>query len=167
MTFLLSQPRHQYLEMYHDIDIGLDTFPYNGHSTSLDSFWMGVPVVTFVGETVVGRAGLSQLTNLRLPELIAHSPDEFVRAACVLAGDLPRLAQLRATLRERMRSSPLMDCKRFACGVEAAYRTAWCSCVRGHAARHTAESRACHHTPSLWAQRRAGNDRVRNAVDRS
>ena len=54
------------METYHQIDIGLDTFPYNGHTTSLDSFWMGVPVVTLVGQTVVGRAGLSQLTNLGL-----------------------------------------------------------------------------------------------------
>jgi predicted O-linked N-acetylglucosamine transferase (SPINDLY family) len=63
ITFL---PRLQYLEHYHRIDVGLDTFPYNGHTTSLDSFWMGIPVVTLVGQTVVGRAGLSQLTNLGL-----------------------------------------------------------------------------------------------------
>ena len=57
----------------------LDTVPYNGHTTSLDSFWMGVPVVTLVGPTVVGRAGLCQLMNLGLPELIASSPEQYVR----------------------------------------------------------------------------------------
>jgi predicted O-linked N-acetylglucosamine transferase (SPINDLY family) len=64
----------QYLEQYHKIDIGLDTFPYNGHTTSLDALWMGVPVVTLVGKTVVGRAGLSQLANLGLTELAAETP---------------------------------------------------------------------------------------------
>ena len=78
VEFVARQPRQQYLEYYHGIDIGLDTVPYNGHTTSLDSFWMGVPVVTLSGPTVVGRAGLSQLMNLGLPELIASSPERYV-----------------------------------------------------------------------------------------
>ena len=90
MTFVAQQPRPQYLRYYHGIDIGLDTVPYNGHTTSLDSFWMGVPVVTLVGPTVVGRAGLCQLMNLGLPELIASSPEQYVRIAAELAEDLPR-----------------------------------------------------------------------------
>ena len=56
VTFFGPQPRPAYLQLYHRIDLGLDTFPYNGHTTSLDSFWMGVPVVTLPGPTVVGRA---------------------------------------------------------------------------------------------------------------
>jgi len=117
--------RLRYLELYHEIDLGLDTLPYNGHSTSLDSYWMGVPVVTLLGQTVVGRAGWSQLSNLGLTELAAHSPDEFVRIASELARDRPRLATLRASLRERMQRSPLMDAPRFARNIEAAYRTMW------------------------------------------
>jgi predicted O-linked N-acetylglucosamine transferase (SPINDLY family) len=113
------------LRQYREIDIGLDTFPYNGHTTSLDSFWMGVPVVTLCGQTVVGRAGLCQLMNLGLPELIASNPDEYVRIAVSLAGDLPRLAALRAELRPRMQASPLMDAPRFARNLEAAYRQMW------------------------------------------
>ena len=123
--FVPPQSRQQYLEQYHGIDLMLDTFPYNGHTTSLDALWMGVPVVTLVGRTVVGRAGLSQLTNLNLGELVAATPEEFVRIAMELAGDLPRLEGLRATLRDRMRGSPLMDAPRFARGIEAAYRTMW------------------------------------------
>jgi len=119
------QPRRQYLETYQRIDIMLDTLPYNGHTTSLDALWMGVPVVTIVGQTVVGRAGVSQLNNLGLPELIADGPDEFVRIAAELAGDLERLSQLRATLRQRMQKSPLMDRPRFARNIEAAYRSMW------------------------------------------
>ncbi len=125
VNFVARQPRRRYLELYHRLDIGLDTVPYNGHTTSLDSFWMGVPVITIVGETVVGRAGLSQLRNLGLSELIADTPEQFVRIAAELAGDLPRLTRLRATLRERIERSPLMDAPRFARNIEAAYRTMW------------------------------------------
>jgi len=125
IELIAHRARPQYLELYHRIDIGLDTFPYNGHTTSLDSFWMGVPVITFVGQTVVGRAGLSQLTNLGLPELIAQTPEQYVQIAADLAGDLPRLAELRRTLRARMEASPLMDAPRFARNIEAAYRQMW------------------------------------------
>jgi predicted O-linked N-acetylglucosamine transferase (SPINDLY family) len=86
---------------------------------------MGVPVITLVGQTAVGRAGMSLLTNLGLPELIAGSPEQFVRIAGELAGDLPRLGNLRASLRGRMQNSPLMDGPRFARHVEAAYRLMW------------------------------------------
>jgi protein O-GlcNAc transferase len=125
IVFVERQPRLPYLELYHQIDIALDTLPYNGHTTSLDSLWMGVPVVTLVGQTVVGRAGLSQLTNLGLPELIAHTPDQFVQIAADLSSDLPRLSHLRSTLRSRMEQSPLMDAPRFARGIESAYRAMW------------------------------------------
>jgi predicted O-linked N-acetylglucosamine transferase (SPINDLY family) len=86
---------------------------------------MGVPVVTLVGATVVGRAGLCQLINLGLPELIASSPEQYLRIAVELANDLSRLSALRATLRERMQASPLMDAPRFARNVEIAYREMW------------------------------------------
>ncbi len=125
VTFVSNRPREQYLAYYHEIDIGLDTVPYNGHSTSLDSYWMGVPVVTLVGPTVAGRAGLSQLNNLGLTELIAQSTDQYVQIATELARDLPRLTQLRATLRSRMQASPLMDAPRFARSIEAAYIAMW------------------------------------------
>ncbi len=109
VIFVPYLPRKQYLEAYGWIDICLDTLPYNGHTTSLDAMWMGVPVVTRVGWTVVGRAGLSHMHNLNLMELVAHSDEQFVQVAAQLAGDLDRLDRLRATLRERMRTSPLMD----------------------------------------------------------
>jgi protein O-GlcNAc transferase len=125
VAFVEHRPRADYLRLYHSIDVGLDTLPYNGHTTSLDGYWMGVPVVTLVGRTVVGRAGFSQAMNLGLGELVAWSPPEFVRIASALAGNLPRLAALRAGLRDRMRRSPLFDGERFARHVEAAYRAAW------------------------------------------
>jgi protein O-GlcNAc transferase len=125
VEFLPIVSRAEYLALYHRIDVVLDTLPYNGHTTSLDAMWMGVPVVTLVGQTIVGRAGASQLMNLGMPELIARAPAEFVEAAVGLAGDLPRLAGLRAALRPRMQASPLMDAPRFARDIEAAYRQMW------------------------------------------
>jgi predicted O-linked N-acetylglucosamine transferase (SPINDLY family) len=125
VEFSPMRPRRDYQALYHRIDIGLDTFPYNGHTTSLDSFWMGVPVVTVVGNSAVGRAGFSQLMNLGLQQLAARTPDDFVGTAVQLASDLPRLVELRTGLRERMRHSPLMDCSRFARDIEAAYREMW------------------------------------------
>jgi len=117
--------RLDYLARYRAIDIGLDTFPYNGQTTSLDALWMGVPTVTLVGETVVGRAGLCQAMNLGLPELVATTEEEFVDAACSLSKDLEHLSGLRQTLRARLEQSPLMDGPRFARNLEAIYRDVW------------------------------------------
>jgi predicted O-linked N-acetylglucosamine transferase (SPINDLY family) len=125
VEFVSRQPRRQYLAEFHRIDLCLDTLPYNGPTTSLDSFWMGVPVLSRVGETVVGRAGWSQLSNLGLAELASHSDDEFVETACALAGDLSRRAHLRRTLRDRMMASRLTDAPRFARDIESAYRHTW------------------------------------------
>ena len=99
---------------------------------------MGVPVISLAGKTHVSRVGVSLLTNVGLPELIAESPDAYVRIAVELAQDLPRLRNLHSTLRHRMAQSPLMDAPRFARHVEAAYRQMWrqwCGEVpAGHAA---------------------------------
>jgi protein O-GlcNAc transferase len=125
IEFTGYQPRTAYLVMYRRIDIGLDTFPYNGHTTSLDAFWMGVPVVTLVGKTPVSRAGFSQLSNLGLAELAGDSPEQFVKIAVGLAEDIPKLREMRGSLRNRLERSPLMDAPRFARNMEAAYRQMW------------------------------------------
>ena len=130
IEFVGFQPRQAYLELHRRVDVSLDTFPYNGHTTSLDALWMGVPVVTRAGRTVVGRTCWTLLCNLELRELAADSDAQYLAIVTALAGDLPRLAQLRATLRARMAASPLMDAPRFARAMEAAYRrmwTAWCN----------------------------------------
>ncbi len=131
VDFVAFRPRIDYLRTYQRIDFCLDTLPYNGHTTSLDALWMGVPTVTRVGGTCVGRAGLSQLHQLGLTDLAAHTDREFVDIAVALATDLPRLVSLRASLRARLESSPLMDGARFARHIEAAYRTAWIRYVGG------------------------------------
>jgi predicted O-linked N-acetylglucosamine transferase (SPINDLY family) len=126
VEFTDRQPRREYLKLYQRIDMGLDTTPCNGHTTSLDAFWMGVPTITLASKkTAFGRAGWSQLCNLGLKELAVETPEQYVATAARLAGDLPRLRELRGTLRQRMQQSPLMDGNRFARHVEQAYREMW------------------------------------------
>jgi len=125
VVFVSRRPRAEYLALYGQIDICLDTLPYNGHTTSLDAFYMGVPVVSLIGDTVVGRAGFCQAQNLGLPQLVSDSKDGFVRAATALCADSIKLAALRQSLRQRMQSSPLMDAPRFATNLEGQYREAW------------------------------------------
>ncbi len=125
VDFVGYRPRAEYLRSYHDIDFALDTFPYNGHTTSLDGLWMGVPTVTRVGRTSVGRGGLSQLFHLDLLDLAGETDAAFVNIAVELAKNISRLAHLRQHLRSRMERSPLMDGARFAKNIEEAYRQAW------------------------------------------
>jgi predicted O-linked N-acetylglucosamine transferase (SPINDLY family) len=115
----------RYMESYWSIDIGLDPFPYGGGITTLDALWMGVPVVSLSGETAVGRAGRSILSNIGLPGLVAETHGQYIEAASLLASDMARLKELRSTLRERMERSPLRDAKGHARDIEAAYCEMW------------------------------------------
>ena len=114
-----------HLASYGRVDIALDTFPYHGTATTCEALWMGVPVVTLAGQTHVSRVGVSLLDHAGLAGLAASSPEEYVRIAAALGRDAPRLAEFRASLRERMAGSPLMDGPRFARNVEQAYRQMW------------------------------------------
>jgi predicted O-linked N-acetylglucosamine transferase (SPINDLY family) len=140
IEFIPRQSRRNYLKAYHRIDISLDSFPYNGHTTSLDSFWMGVPVVTLVGQTAVSRAGWCQLSNLGLPQLAGNTPDEFVNIAINLASDLPKLKELRAALRPMMEKSPLMDAPRFAKNIENIFRQIWRAYLSQHLANESIDA---------------------------
>jgi protein O-GlcNAc transferase len=131
-------PRREYLKLYQRIDIGLDPFPCNGMTTTCDALWMGAPVLTLQGRMPVSRAGLSLLSSVGLGNLAADSEDDYVRMAVELAGNLPRLADLRATLRARMQASPLMDAPRFARNVEAAYQSMWERWLRGQSSMREA-----------------------------
>jgi predicted O-linked N-acetylglucosamine transferase (SPINDLY family) len=125
VEFVGIQSHDDYMATYHRIDIGLDTFPYSGFTTGFDAFWMGVPVVTIVGDVGTGRGVWSVVNNLKLTELGATDQDDYIRIAGELASDLPRLRTLRATLRKRMLDSPLVDHPRFTKGMEATYRQLW------------------------------------------
>ncbi|MFQ5936709.1 MAG: tetratricopeptide repeat protein, partial [Acidiferrobacterales bacterium] len=117
--------RTAHLDLYNRIDIALDCFPYNGHTTTCEALWMGVPVITLAGETHAGRVGVSLLSYAGLAELIADSTEAYVKVAVSLARDLTRLQTLRQGLREHLRHSPLTDAKGFTRTLEAAYRQMW------------------------------------------
>ena len=114
-----------HLGRYREVDIALDTYPYNGTTTTCEALWMGVPVITLAGPTHVGRVGASILKRLALDELVAESADAYVARAAALASDAARLRTLRQGLRARMQASPLLDGAAFARAVEATYLTSW------------------------------------------
>jgi protein O-GlcNAc transferase len=115
----------QRLDLYNQIDLGLDPFPYSGATTTCDALWMGVPVVTLPGETFDSRQSLAHVMTVGLEELVACDPSDYVARAVALAGDLPCLAALRGGLRGRMADSPLCDGPRFAADFMALLREAW------------------------------------------
>ncbi|MDB5329844.1 MAG: tetratricopeptide repeat family protein, partial [Phycisphaerales bacterium] len=125
IRLLPFQPLDAYFQLYQEVDISLDPFPYNGGITSLDSLWMGVPFVTLAGRRAVSRAGLSLLTNLDLPDLIAHSADEYVQKTLDLARDTGRMDHYRQSLRARMLGTALMNEQQFTRDLEALYSEAW------------------------------------------
>lgn len=118
-------PMAQYLDLYNEVDLCLDPFPFNGGTTGYDSIWMGVPFVTFPGETLVARMGKAILENVGLAELVVDSSEAYVALALQLAQDKERLKALRSDLRGRMQASPLMDADRFARSLENAFRGMW------------------------------------------
>ncbi|MBF0304324.1 MAG: tetratricopeptide repeat protein, partial [Alphaproteobacteria bacterium] len=119
-----SPSPRQHLARYGAVDIALDTFPYNGTTTTCEALWMGVPVITLSGDRHAARVGASILTNVGLPELIARDERDYVRRAVELAGDRDRLRALRTGLRGRL-SEGLCDAPAFIADFEAALRTMW------------------------------------------
>ena len=115
----------EYFAAIANVDIALDTLPYNGATTTLDTLWMGVPLVALRGDRGIARGGYSILQTLGLPELTASSPDEYVDTNVRLARDPAWRRSLRSTLRSRLAASPLMDSVGFVRDLEAAYRQIW------------------------------------------
>ena len=114
-----------HLAAYGAIDIALDSFPYNGATTTCEALWMGVPVVSLTADRHAGRMGSSLLNAVGLGDLVASNAEEYVRTSATLAADLTRLAELRASLRSRVRQSPLMDENGFTRALERSYLTIW------------------------------------------
>ncbi|MEH6626388.1 MAG: tetratricopeptide repeat protein [Motiliproteus sp.] len=115
----------QHMALYDDIDIALDTFPYHGVTTTFEALWMGVPVISRIGNTHASRVGKSILSVLGLDELTADCDDHFIRIATLLAEDKSRLHEYRKNLRGQLQSSPLMDERGFVAKLEEAYRSIW------------------------------------------
>jgi predicted O-linked N-acetylglucosamine transferase (SPINDLY family) len=125
IDFIRKQGWADYIQAHNKIDIALDPFPYGGGITTCDSLWMGVPVVSLIGQTAVGRGGKSLLTNIGLPELTTRRPKQYVQTALTLADSPARLKELRHDLRHRMLTSPLMNARKFTRSVETVYRNLW------------------------------------------
>jgi protein O-GlcNAc transferase len=113
------------LQQYNRLDLALDPFPYSGGLTTLEASWMGVPVVTCPGETFASRHSLSHLSNIGMMESIAQDQADYLAKAVSLTADLPRLAELRSGLRQRMAHSPLCDLDRFVGQFTSALRGVW------------------------------------------
>ena len=130
LSMVPTLPREKFWALFAEIDIALDSFPYNGGATTCATLWMGVPVITLVGELFQSRAGLSILSTAGLSELAAQDPAALLRIARKLALDRARLQRLRAGMRERLLSSPLADCERYTRDLEGLYHgmwEAWCA----------------------------------------
>ncbi len=124
---LIFQPRRnmpEYLALHHQIDLGLDPFPYNGGTTTIHSLWMGVPVVSLEGKNMVSRCGSTMLSQAGLAEFVVPDQDAYFRLAVDLAHDLPRLNAIRQGLRSHIRAGQA-DHQRITRDLEAEFRTIW------------------------------------------
>jgi len=118
-----AEPVARHLDLYNEVDIALDTFPYNGTATTCEALWMGVPVVTRAGQRHASRVGLTLMTHAGMPGLVAGSRAEYIERAVALASDRDRLAALRAQMREGLRKSALLDSASFAHAFEQALKS--------------------------------------------
>ena len=125
IDFCAAKDFDTYLSGHADIDIVLDTFPWNGHTVSCHALWMGVPVITLAGNRHSSRMGASILTNLDLNDCIANSGPEFIAAAAALSQNTQQLESLRQALRPRMQASKLCNGQEFTQVLEQQYRRMW------------------------------------------
>ena len=125
LEILPRMTHEEFLTAHRRVDIALDAFPYHGTTTTCFSLWMGLPVVVLAGATHVSRVGVSMLSNIGLPQLIAQNGDAYVAIATRLVADLSGLAGMRAGLRGRMLQSPVTDGRSGARALENAFREMW------------------------------------------
>lgn len=127
----------EFLKIGDEVDIVLDPFPFNGGVTTCHALWMGLPVVTMIGETAASRVGASILGRLGLHQLVANDADAYRSAAIALAADVEQLAALRASMRDRMVAVGLLDGVDLARQAHAAFRQMWRAWCTGGGARTT------------------------------
>ncbi|MEO5623165.1 MAG: tetratricopeptide repeat protein [Dokdonella sp.] len=126
-------PIESYFLIYRDVDVALDSFPYNGATTTCDALLMGVPVATIAGNRSIARGGMSLLSTLEMQDWVAPSRDKFVEMVREHTQAPMRMETLRKELPERMRASALMDGQRFARNLEAVYQAVWKQAVQASA----------------------------------
>ena len=115
----------EHLSHYQLIDVALDTFPYNGTTTTCEALWMGVPVVSLKGETDAGRVGMSLLGRIGHTELVAGSIEDYIDIAVKLAQATKKRAGMRMALRKELLETGICDGRSFVLDLENAYRTTW------------------------------------------
>ena len=115
----------EYFQTYHQIDVHLDPFPYAGGTTTCDALWMGVPTVTLYGDRFCTRHSASHLRNAGLGELVANDLQEYLQISMGLANDQDRLSAMRASMREKISESPLLDAEKFADNFSKLLRIMW------------------------------------------
>jgi protein O-GlcNAc transferase len=120
-----SPDKASHLGTYNEVDIALDTFPYSGATTSIEAFWMGVPVLSLQGDKFISHMGESFLHNLDLEQWIARSPEDYVEKAVAMASDLSMLSTLRQGLRNRLLQSQICNAPLFVENLEKAFREMW------------------------------------------
>lgn len=113
--------RTHHLALYDEVDVALDTFPYNGTTTTCEALWMGVPVITLAGDLHAGRVGVSLMRQLDLSDWIAQSPEEYVSMVLSVAANPPE----RRILRQWMAAAALTDAEGFTRHFEEALRGIW------------------------------------------
>ena len=124
ITFRGLTDQQTHLQSYQDVDLALDPFPHTGGVTALEGLWQGVPPLTLMGERVPERLSASFCSTLGLRAFVTSSRGDYVQTAVQLATEFrPQLAQIRATLRDRMAASPF--CVGYAQAVEVHYRDLW------------------------------------------
>lgn len=116
---------HNHLELFNEVDIALDPFPFNGGMSTFESLWMGVPIITLEGDNFVSRMGIRHMACLGLDSWIAKTPQDYVRIAVEKASRLEEIDKLRSVLRNDLLRSPLMDAPRFTRNLETSYRQMW------------------------------------------
>ena len=138
VEFAGGSPAFDYLAAYGAIDIALDPFPYNGGSTTLDTLWMGVPVVTLAGRSAAQRGGACVLGAVGLSDMVADTPERYVEAAVFLAGIVPQAPDLRRNVRQALLSSPFRDEVGAVRAAEEAFRNMWRAWCRKQPGSHGA-----------------------------
>ncbi|MEI3850376.1 glycosyl transferase [Ensifer sp. CCNWLY38] len=117
-------------------DIGLDTYPYNGHTTTSEQLWAGLPVLTFKGTNFASRVSESLLNAIGVPELVANGPEDYIREAVALYNNRDRIPGYRKTLEENRFRMPLFDAERFCRHLEQGYEMMADRAKRGLAPDH-------------------------------
>ena len=121
LVFAAYMPPDEHLARHRCADLMLDSLPYNGHTTTTDALWAGLPVLTLVGNTWPGRVAASVLHALHLPELVTTDGEDYEQSAVLLATRPEALAAIRQRLADRRLTTPLFDTARFTRNLEAAY----------------------------------------------